>query len=154
VSIRSDVIQRPNFHFFTFGVLAELIVPVYFCPHLCFVETQVGRGDGRDVRGYVCREAVTSPELPLDELPSLSTRREDYQSFANVSASASFVVVVRRMAMSLLLMSLVGGKNANWPDLGDRMIRGRFRGAQHLRGLNILSSSNSSLEPEQFQQLS
>ena len=56
----------PKLPLFTFGVLAELIVPVYFCPHLCFVQTQGGRGDGRE--GKICQEAVLV-ELPLDELP-------------------------------------------------------------------------------------
>ena len=83
----------PKLPLFTFGVLAELIVPVYFCPHLCFVQTQGGRGDGRE--GKICQEAVLV-ELPLDELPSFNPAGR-LPMDANLSASASFVVVIRRM---------------------------------------------------------
>jgi hypothetical protein len=84
----------PKLPLFKFGVLAELIVPVYFCPHLCFVQTQVGRGDEQEARG--CREAVLL-ELPLDELPSFKHAAGRISIVCQPSASASFVVVIRRM---------------------------------------------------------
>ena len=153
--MRSDVIQRPNFHFLRLAYWRNLSSQSTFARIFVLYRRKLGVAMGERREG--CREAVLL-ELPLDELPGFKHAAGRLSNVCQPRPPPPLSWLLGECTNAACLwVDVIGGgkKNSsgalNRPDLGDRMIRGRFSGGSTFAGARhfeqfqqLLSSANSS----------